>query len=39
MRDGQILERGRHEELLAAEGVYAGLYHQQFKSQQEGAPA
>ena len=30
MRDGQIIERGTHEELLAANGFYAGLYNSQW---------
>ena len=30
MRDGQILERGTHDELLALGGVYAELYNSQF---------
>jgi ATP-binding cassette subfamily B protein len=30
---GQITERGTHDELLAADGVYAGLYRTQFASQ------
>ena len=30
MRDGQIIERGTHEELLAADGFYAGLYNSQW---------
>ena len=30
---GQIAERGTHDELLAAGGVYAGLYRTQFASQ------
>lgn len=30
MRDGQIMEQGRHEELLRQQGFYAQLYHSQF---------
>ena len=30
MRDGQIIERGTHEELLAADGFYTGLYNSQW---------
>ena len=30
MRDGHIVEQGRHEELLEKNGFYAGLYNSQF---------
>ena len=30
MKDGHIIEQGRHEELLAQNGFYAKLYHSQF---------
>ena len=32
MRDGHIVEQGKHEELLAASGFYATLYNSQFAS-------
>ena len=36
---GQVRERGPHEELLAAGGLYAELYHTQFASQEPAATA
>jgi ATP-binding cassette subfamily B protein len=36
LSDGRIVQRGRHDELLAAGGLYADLYHTQFRGQ--GAP-
>ncbi|MGZ9234904.1 MAG: ABC transporter ATP-binding protein, partial [Anaerolineales bacterium] len=35
LRDGKIIERGRHDELLAREGFYYELYMNQFKKQEE----
>jgi ATP-binding cassette subfamily B multidrug efflux pump len=32
MRDGDIVEQGNHEELLAAKGFYASLYYSQFET-------
>lgn len=32
MRDGDIVEHGSHEQLLAAEGFYASLYNSQFET-------
>jgi len=37
--DGQIRQRGRHEELLAAGGLYAELYRTQFARQEPAALA
>ena len=31
MKDGDILETGNHEELLAKDGFYADLYNSQFE--------
>lgn len=31
MKDGDIVEQGTHEELLAKEGFYASLYNSQFE--------
>lgn len=31
MKDGDIVEQGNHEELLAKDGFYAGLYNSQFE--------
>lgn len=35
MRDGQIVERGTHDELVAAGGAYAELYRSQFATSDE----
>jgi ATP-binding cassette subfamily B protein len=35
---GKVTERGTHEELLAAGGLYTELYHTQFASQENAAP-
>ena len=35
LKDGQIIERGRHNELLDAKGFYYELYMSQFKRQEE----
>ncbi len=32
MRDGYIIERGSHDELMALDGFYAGLYNSQFEN-------
>ena len=35
MKDGDIIEQGNHEELLARDGFYADLYNSQFESTTE----
>jgi len=35
LKDGQIIERGRHEELMAKQGFYYDLYMSKFKKQEE----
>lgn len=37
MKDGDIIEQGRHEELLAQNGFYAQLYNSQFESLPAGS--
>ncbi|HET9591213.1 MAG TPA: ABC transporter ATP-binding protein [Anaerolineales bacterium] len=37
LKDGQIVERGKHEELLANQGFYYDLYMSQFKKQEDAA--
>ena len=41
MQDGDIVEQGRHEELLARNSVYADLYYSQFDhlTAEEDVPA
>lgn len=38
MRDGDIIEQGTHEELLAKKGFYAELYNSQFEKAEAGMP-
>lgn len=39
VEDGRIVERGTHDELLAAEGRYADLYRTQFASEPRWRPS
>jgi ATP-binding cassette subfamily B protein len=39
LRDGQIIERGTHNELLAQRGAYYDLYMSQFRREEPEAPA
>jgi ATP-binding cassette, subfamily B, bacterial len=39
VQDGKIVERGTHEQLAAAAGLYATLYQQQFASQEQSRPS
>ena len=39
VEDGRVVERGRHEDLLAANGRYAELHRTQFASQASDTPA
>ena len=34
MKDGDIVEQGKHEELLARNGFYANLYNSQFEDKE-----
>ena len=38
LNDGVISERGTHEQLLARNGLYARLYHMQFRKEEDATP-
>jgi ATP-binding cassette subfamily B protein len=38
MEDGRIVEQGNHDELIAADGAYAALYHAQFTGPRVSTP-
>jgi ATP-binding cassette subfamily B protein len=38
IEDGRVVERGKHDELLAAGGLFAELYRTQFQRQEEPLP-
>jgi ATP-binding cassette subfamily B protein len=37
LADGRIVERGRHDELVAQNGLYAGLYRKQLLEEELAA--
>ncbi len=39
MKDGDIVEQGKHADLLAAKGFYASIYQSQFEGVEEEVPA
>jgi ATP-binding cassette subfamily B protein len=39
INDGEIIEQGSHEELLAQQGFYHNLYVSQFKGRKQPVPA
>ena len=39
MRDGEIVERGRHHELLEAGGLYGEIYDLELRDQEEARAA